>query len=90
MELRAGISLAAIEQWGTNTIGPRTTRTETYPLPYSEFCLPIVSGKDYDGELNYGFSVGMSSYSLTSVTVANNSENISYRWAGYTYVVIGT
>ena len=77
------------KQWGMNDIGTRTTRTETYPLPYSEFCLPIVSGKGYSGGLNYGFGIGMSSYSLTSVTVANNSEESSYRWTGYTYVVIG-
>ena len=89
MELLAGISLAAIEQWGTNTIGSRTTRTEAYPLPYSEFCLPIVSGKGYVGGLNYGFGVGVTNFGLTSVTIANNSEDSSYRWTGYTYIVVG-
>lgn len=78
-----------ILQWGTNTIGTRTTRTETYPLPYAEFCLPVVSGKGYCGGLNYGYGIGVSSYSLTSVTIVNNSEDASYRWTGYTYVVIG-
>lgn len=78
-----------VKQWGTNTIGTRTTRTETYPLPYAEFCLPVVSGKGYGGGLNYGFGIGISSHSLTSVTIANNSEDASYRWTGYTYVVIG-
>lgn len=72
-----------------NGIGTRTTRTETYPLPYAEFCLPVVSGKGYGGGLNYGFGIGVSSYSLTSVTIANNSEDSSYRWTGYTYIVIG-
>ena len=89
MELRVGISQAAIEQWGTNTIGSRTTRTEAYPLPYSEFCLPIVSGKGYVGGLNYGFGVGVTNFGLTSVTIANNSEDSSYRWTGYTYIVVG-
>ena len=89
MELRAGISLAAIEQWGTNTIGTRTTRTETYPMSYAGFCLPVVSGKGCGGGLNYGYGIGVSSYSLTSVTIANNSEDSSYRWTGYIYVVIG-
>jgi len=79
----------AIEQWGTNTIGSRTTRTEAYPLPYSEFCLPIVSGKGYVGGLNYGFGVGVTNFGLTSVTIANNSEDSSYRWTGYTYIVVG-
>ena len=77
------------KQWGTNTIGTRTTRTETYPLPYAEFCLPVVSGKGYGGGLNYGYGIGASSYSLTSVTIANNSEDTSYRWTGYTYIVMG-
>lgn len=76
-------------QWGTNTIGSRTTRTEAYPLPYSEFCLPIVSGKGYVGGLNYGFGVGVTNFGLTSVTIANNSEDSSYRWTGYTYIVVG-
>ena len=78
-----------IEQWGTNTIGSRTTRTEAYPLPYSEFCLPIVSGKGYVGGLNYGFGVGVTNFGLTSVTIANNSEDSGYRWTGYTYIVVG-
>lgn len=77
------------KQWGTNTIGSRTTRTEAYPLPYSEFCLPIVSGKGYVGGLNYGFGVGVTNFGLTSVTIANNSEDSSYRWTGYTYIVVG-
>ena len=72
-----------------NTIGSRTTRTEAYPLPYSEFCLPIVSGKGYVGGLNYGFGVGVTNFGLTSVTIANNSEDSSYRWTGYTYIVVG-
>ena len=76
-------------QWGTNTTGSRTTRTEAYPLPYSEFCLPIVSGKGYVGGLNYGFGVGVTNFGLTSVTIANNSEDSSYRWTGYTYIVVG-
>lgn len=76
-------------QWGTNTIGSRTTRTEAYPLPYSEFCLPIVSGKGYVGGLNYGFGVGVTNFGLTSVTIANNSEDSGYRWTGYTYIVVG-
>lgn len=80
---------SAQPQWGTNTIGTRTTRTETYPLPYAEFCLPVVSGKGYGGGLNYGYGIGASSYSLTSVTIANNAEDTSYRWTGYTYIVIG-
>lgn len=79
----------AFKQWGTNTIGSRTTRTEAYPLPYSEFCLPIVSGKGYVGGLNYGFGVGVTNFGLTSVTIANNSEDSSYRWTGYTYIVVG-
>ena len=79
----------AQQQWGTNTIGSRTTRTEAYPLPYSEFCLPIVSGKGYVGGLNYGFGVGVTNFGLTSVTIANNSEDSSYRWTGYTYIVVG-
>ena len=77
------------KQWGTNTIGSRTTRTEAYPLPYSEFCLPIVSGKGYVGGLNYGFGVGVTNFGLTSVTIANNSEDSGYRWTGYTYIVVG-
>lgn len=81
--------LGAQPQWGTNTIGSRTTRTEAYPLPYSEFCLPIVSGKGYVGGLNYGFGVGVTNFGLTSVTIANNSEDSSYRWTGYTYIVVG-
>lgn len=89
MELLAGISLAAIEQWGMNTIGSRTTRTEAYPLPYSEFCLPIVSGNGYVGGLNYGFGIGVTNFDLTSVTIVNNSEDSSYRWTGYTYIVVG-
>lgn len=76
-------------QWGMNTIGSRTTRTEAYPLPYSEFCLPIVSGKGYIGGLNYGFGIGVTNFGLTSVTIANNSEDSSYRWTGYTYIVVG-
>lgn len=88
-----GYSVIAIckaqQQWGTNTIGSRTTRTEAYPLPYSEFCLPIVSGKGYVGGLNYGFGVGVTNFGLTSVTIANNSEDSSYRWTGYTYIVVG-
>lgn len=88
-----GYSVIAIckaqQQWGTNTIGSRTTRTEAYPLPYSEFCLPIVSGKGYVGELNYGFGVGVTNFGLTSVTIANNSEDSGYRWTGYTYIVVG-
>ena len=72
-----------------NTIGSRTTRTEAYPLPYSEFCLPIVSGKGYIGGLNYGFGIGVTNFGLTSVTIANNSEDSSYRWTGYTYIVVG-
>lgn len=72
-----------------NTIGSRTTRTEAYPLPYSEFCLPIVSGKGYIGVLNYGFGIGVTNFGLTSVTIANNSEDSSYRWTGYTYIVVG-
>ena len=72
-----------------NTIGSRTTRTEEYPLPYSEFCLPIVSGKGYVGGLNYGFGIGVTNFGLTSVTIANNCEDASYRWTGYTYVVVG-
>ena len=76
-------------QWGTNTIGSRTTRTEAYPLPYSEFCLPIVSGKGYVGGLNYGFGVGVTNFGLTSVTIANNSEDSGYRWTGYTYIIVG-
>lgn len=79
----------AFKQWGTNTIGSRTTRTEAYPLPYSEFCLPIVSGKGYVGGLNYGFGVGVTNFGLTSVTIANNSEDSGYRWTGYTYIVVG-
>ena len=78
-----------ILQWGMNTIGSRTTRTEAYPLPYSEFCLPIVSGKGYIGVLNYGFGIGVTNFGLTSVTIANNSEDSSYRWTGYTYIVVG-
>lgn len=81
--------LQRCKQWGTNTIGSRTTRTEAYPLPYSEFCLPIVSGKGYVGGLNYGFGVGVTNFGLTSVTIANNSEDSSYRWTGYTYIVVG-
>ena len=86
---RQGCSLQDGKQWGTNTIGSRTTRTEAYPLPYSEFCLPIVSGKGYVGGLNYGFGVGVTNFGLTSVTIANNSEDSSYRWTGYTYIVVG-
>lgn len=81
--------LGAQQQWGMNTIGSRTTRTEAYPLPYSEFCLPIVSGKGYIGVLNYGFGIGVTNFGLTSVTIANNSEDSSYRWTGYTYIVVG-
>ena len=72
-----------------NTIGSRTTRTEAYPLPYSEFCLPIVSGNGYVGGLNYGFGIGVTNFDLTSVTIVNNSEDSSYRWTGYTYIVVG-
>lgn len=88
--VRIGILRNFTVQWGMNTIGSRTTRTEAYPLPYSEFCLPIVSGKGYIGGLNYGFGIGVTNFGLTSVTIANNSEDSSYRWTGYTYVVIGT
>ena len=77
------------QQWGMNTIGSRTTRTEAYPLPYSEFCLPIVSGNGYVGGLNYGFGIGVTNFDLTSVTIVNNSEDSSYRWTGYTYIVVG-
>ena len=83
------VGIGCQPQWGTNTIGSRTTRTEAYPLPYSEFCLPIVSGKGYVGGLNYGFGVGVTNFGLTSVTIANNSEDSSYRWTGYTYIVVG-
>ena len=86
---RQGCSLQDGKQWGTNTTGSRTTRTEAYPLPYSEFCMPIVSGKGYVGGLNYGFGVGVTNFGLTSVTIANNSEDSSYRWTGYTYIVVG-
>lgn len=79
----------AFKQWGMNTIGSRTTRTEAYPLPYSEFCLPIVSGNGYVGGLNYGFGIGVTNFDLTSVTIVNNSEDSSYRWTGYTYIVVG-
>lgn len=72
-----------------NTIGSRTTRTEAYPLSYSEFCLPIVSGNGYVGGLNYGFGIGVTNFDLTSVTIVNNSEDSSYRWTGYTYIVVG-
>lgn len=77
------------KQWGMNTIGSRTTRTEAYPLSYSEFCLPIVSGNGYVGGLNYGFGIGVTNFDLTSVTIVNNSEDSSYRWTGYTYIVVG-
>lgn len=88
-DLSVGLLQVPNKQWGTNTIGSRTTRTEAYPLPYSEFCLPIVSGKGYVGGLNYGFGVGVTNFGLTSVTIANNSEDSSYRWTGYTYIVVG-
>ena len=81
--------IGLILQWGMNTIGSRTTRTEAYPLPYSEFCLPIVSGNGYVGGLNYGFGIGVTNFDLTSVTIVNNSEDSSYRWTGYTYIVVG-
>lgn len=87
--VRVGILGGFTVQWGTNTIGTRTTRTETYPMSYAGFCLPVVSGKGYGGGLNYGYGIGVSSYSLTSVTISNNSEDSSYRWTGYIYVVIG-
>lgn len=83
------VGIGCQPQWGMNTIGSRTTRTEAYPLPYSEFCLPIVSGKGYVGGLNYGFGIGVTNFGLTSVTIANNSEDSSYRWTGYTYIVVG-
>lgn len=41
MELRAGISLAAIEQWGINTGG--AVRTSTLPIPFTNVFLAVAS-----------------------------------------------
>lgn len=71
MELLAGISLAAIEQWGTN----RTNGIYSFPIPFTE-ALCCFGG----GEAGSGYYDNASAYSNTQVYVYSDGSSRFVSW----------
>ncbi|HJI08775.1 MAG TPA: hypothetical protein OIL90_01400 [Phascolarctobacterium faecium] len=71
MELRAGISLAAIEQWGMN----RTNGIYSFPIPFTE-ALCCFGG----GEAGSGYYDNASAYSNTQVYVYSDGSSRFVSW----------